>query len=142
MLGQQPERPLLTGGLEARRLRQWHVDLIRAARVRRMYFSYDQPSELEPLFAAGKLLRDGGISRASHRAACYVLIGYVADTFEAAEKRLRDTWAAGFMPYAMLYRDDTGQTDPAWRVFQREWIRPQLVWGKLRSADRQGVTIL
>jgi len=133
MLKRQKERPLLTGGLEARLLRAWHVDLIREARVKRMYFACDTPGDYEPLVAAGRLLRDGGISKASHKAACYVLIGYVGDTFEAAEKRLRDVWAAGFVPYAMLYRDASGATDKQWREFQTEWLLPQLVIRKLRE---------
>ena len=136
MLKRQKERPLLTGGLEARLLRAWHVDLIREARVKRMYFACDTPSDYEPLVQAGKLLRDGGISKASHKAACYVLIGYAADTFEAAEKRLRDVWAAGFMPYGMLYRDSSGVTDKEWRRFQTEWLRPQFVMRKLRETEQ------
>ncbi len=133
MLTRQKERPRLTGGLEARLLQAWHVELMRKARVKRMYFAYDTPGDLEPLFAAGKLLRDGGISRASNTAACYVLIGYRGDSFTSAEKRLRDTWAAGFMPFAMLYRDASGETDENWRKFQREWVRPAIVMSNLRG---------
>ena len=135
MLKRQKERPLLTGGIEARLLRPWHVDLIRETHVKRMYFAYDTADDYEPLVAAGKLLRDGGISRASHKAACYVLIGYAGDTFAAAEKRLRDAWAAGFVPYAMLYRDLSGATDKSWRDFQTEWLRPPLVMRKLNETQ-------
>ena len=135
MFKRQKEKPLLTGGLEARLLRQWHVDLIREARVKRMYFAYDTAADYEPLVAAGKLLRDGGISRASHNAACYVLIGYVGDSFDAAEKRLRAAWSAGFVPYAMLYRDENGVTDLAWRRFQSDWLLPRLVMKKLKEVS-------
>lgn len=133
MLKRQKERPLLTGGLEARLLQPWHVDLIRDTHIKRMYFAYDTADDYEPLVAAGKLLRDGGISRTSHKAACYVLIGYAGDTFVAAEKRLREAWAAGFMPFAMLYRDAAGTTDKDWRDFQTEWLRPPLVMRKLNE---------
>ena len=34
---------------------------------------------------------------------------------------------AGFMPYAMLYRDDAGKVDSEWKKFQREWLRPAIV---------------
>lgn len=131
MLNRQPEKPRFTGGLEARMLRPWHVDLLREARAQRMYFAYDTADDYEPLVAAGKLLRDGGITKASHRAACYVLIGYSGDTMAAAEKRLREAWAAGFLPYAMLYRDGNGETDAGWRRFQREWCRPPIVLSNL-----------
>ncbi len=139
MLGRQKERPRLTGGLEARLLRAWHVELIRKARVKRVYFAYDNADELEPLFAAGKLLRDGGISRASYTAACYVLVGYKGDTFSSAEKRLRQAWAAGCLPFAMLYRNKNGETDGEWRKFQREWVRPPLVLKNLREPPTGGL---
>ena len=102
MLKTQPEKPLFTGGLEARLLKPWHVDLLRESKTKRFYCAYDSPDSYEPLVSAGKILRDGGISKASHTARCYVLIGYPGDTMENAEKRLRETWAAGFFPYAML----------------------------------------
>ena len=135
MLARQKERPLFSGGLEARLLRSWHVDLLRTVRAKRMYFAYDTPDDYEPLVDAGRLLRQGGISAASHRAACYVLIGYPGDTMEAAERRLTDTWRAGFLPYAMLYRDEKGIVDSEWRKFQRLWVRPAIVMSQLKEAD-------
>jgi hypothetical protein len=99
----------------------------------RMYFAYDTPSDLEPLIQAGRILRDGGITKASHRAACYVLIGYPGDTMDAADARLRAAWSAGFVPYAMLYRDDSGATDAEWRRFQRAWLRPEIVLSQLKN---------
>ena len=38
---------------------------------------------------------------------------------------------AGFMPYAMLYRREDGEIDPAWRRFQREWLRPEILGVKM-----------
>jgi len=134
MLGRQKERPLLTGGLESRLLRQWHVDLIRDARVERMYFANDTQSDYEPLVAAGRLLAENGITRQAHKARCYVLIGFPGDTFDAAEKRLRDTWAAGFVPFAMLYRNAAGETPSDWRRFQTEWVRVPIIMHKLKEA--------
>lgn len=134
MLGRQTERPVFTGGLEANLLRAWHVDLLREMKTKRMYFAYDTPDDYEPLVAAGRLLRAGGITQASHRAVCYVLIGYPGDTMDAAEKRLRDCWSAGFFPYAMLYKNESGATDPAWRKFQRLWVRPAIIMSQLKGA--------
>lgn len=133
MLGRQRERAVFTGGLEARILKPWHVELMRSLKPapRRMYFAYDTPDDYEPLVQAGKLLRDGGFSAASHIAHCYVLIGYKGDTFERAEKRLRDTIRAGFVPYAMLYRDGSGETEKPWRDFQRVWLRPNIVMAQI-----------
>lgn len=133
MLSKQPERPVFTGGLEAKLLKAWHVDLLRQSKTKRLYCAFDTPDDYEPIVAAGKLLRDGGITRASHTAACYVLIGYPGDTMDKAERRLIDTWAAGFMPYAMLYRDKAGTADPEWKKFQRLWVRPQILFTTLKG---------
>jgi hypothetical protein len=133
MLCRQTERAVFTGGLEANLLKPWHVEAMRALKPapKRMYFAYDTPDDYEPLVEAGKLLRDGGFSAASHIAHCYVLIGYKGDTIERAEKRLTDTVRAGFVPYAMLYRDMAGKTDRTWREFQRVWLRPEIVMAQV-----------
>ena len=134
MLKTQPQKPIFTGGLEARLLQPWHVDVLRESKVERMYFAYDTPEDFEPLIHAGKLLRDGGIKNTSgSRAKCYVLIGYPGDSMEQAEKRLIDTWRAGFFPYAMLFRNENGETNEDWRQFQRLWVRPQIVYSKLKN---------
>ena len=137
MLKQQEKRPVFTGGLEAALLRPWHVELLREVRAARMYFAYDDPRGYEPLVQAGRLLRDGGITKASHRAACYVLCGFPGDTMDAAEIRFRASWDAGFVPFAMLFRDETGVTDPAWVKFQRAWVRPDIVMSMLKNNGQE-----
>jgi len=138
MLSHQTKRPIFTGGLDTRLLREWHVDLLRTAKTERMYFAYDSDDDLEPLLYAGRLLRNGGIVDSSgHKLKCYVLIGFPSDTMETAEKRLMNTWRAGFWPYAMLFRNEKGETAEDWRKFQRTWTRPQIVYRKLKEvADR------
>ena len=127
MLSRQPRRAEFTGGLEARIIKPWHAKRMREIKAKRMYFAYDTPDDYEPLVQAGRILRREGHTVSSHSMCCYVLIGYRGDTIERAEKRLADTIKAGFMPYAMLYRDETGKRDPQWIKFQREWLRPQIV---------------
>jgi len=133
MLKNQPEKPIFTGGLEAKLLLPWHVQLFRETKTKRLYCAYDTADDYEHLVHAGKLLRDGGITQKSQTARCYVLIGYPGDTFDAAEKRLRDTWRAGFLPFAMLFRDEQGEVKPDWAVFQRLWARPHIVYSKLKE---------
>ena len=133
MLKRQPEKPIFTGGLEAKLLREWHVDLLRSVKTKRLYCAYDTHDDLETLIEAGKLLRDGGITKASHTARSYVLVGYENDTLDRAEKRLREAWAAGFFPHAMLYRDETGIVSDDWRKFARTWARPQIVYSLLKQ---------
>jgi len=135
MLKRQTQKAIFSGGLEAKLLKSWHVDLLREIKPKRMYFAYDAPDDYEPLLQAGRLLRGGGITKASHSARCYVLVGYPGDTMEQAEKRLSDSWAAGFFPYAMLYHDEKGETAADWRVFQRAWLRPQIVHHKLKEVS-------
>lgn len=133
MLKTQPHRPIFTGGLEAKLLKPWHVELLRSVKPERMYFAYDTPDDYEPLVEAGRLLWNGGFTISSHVASCYVLIGYKGDTFEKAEKRIRDTIKAGFVPYAMLYKDKAGTEDKEWRKFQRLNLNPTIVCSRLKE---------
>jgi hypothetical protein len=136
MLSRQPKRPVFSGGLDSRLLTEWHVDLLRETRTERAYFAYDCKEDLEPLIHAGRLLRKGGIKDSSgHKLKCYVLIGYPGDTMTNAEKRLLDTWRARFYPYSMLYHDEKGETDLDWQRFQRTWLRPQIVYHKLKEVS-------
>jgi hypothetical protein len=121
MLKTQSEKPIFSGGLEAKILKPWHCKCMKQLGTRRMYFAYDTPDDLEPLFEAGKMLREAGISEASHTAGCYILIGYKGDTYDKALHRIHQTIDAGFMPYAMLYRSEKGIEKPDWRGFQRQW---------------------
>lgn len=130
MLRRQPERAVFTGGLEAARLQDWHIDEMSRTRIDRMYFAYDTPDDLEPLIDAGKRLQSAGYTR-SHHLYAYVLIGYPDDTMQDAQVRLRQTWNAGFMPYAMLYRDKQGFQSPTWERFQRRWLRPAIVRSRM-----------
>jgi hypothetical protein len=136
MLERQPEKPEFTGGLEAKILKPWHAEKLYQLKTKRMYFAYDTPDDYEPLIYAGRILQEAGFKASSHNAHCYVLIGYKGDTFDKAEKRLIDTVKAGFVPYAMLYKDKKGHTDKAWAKFQREWCRPQIVTTKVAKILR------
>lgn len=133
MLKRQPQRPLFVGGLEAKLLTPEMACKIRNVKPQRMYFAYDTADDLEPLRQAGRYLFRAGFTKTSHVLRCYVLIGYPNDTFEKAEKRLREAWDAGFMPFAMLYRDRQGQQPKEWKRFQREWANPIITACKLKK---------
>jgi hypothetical protein len=45
----------------------------------------------------------------------------------------------GFLPFAMLYRDENGQVDEEWKRFQREWANGWIV-GKKFSEYRKDKT--
>jgi len=126
-------RPMFTGGLEAKRLKDWHVELLRCLRPKEIFFANDTQDDYEPLVDAGKMLLRAGFTVSSHTLRAYVLVGYPNDTFEKAEVRLMQTIKAGFMPMAMLYRDKKGQVSREWKKFQQFWARPATVNLKLKA---------
>jgi len=136
MMAKQKQRKYFTGGLEAARLKPWHVEEFAKIKPKEMFFAYDGPEDKEPLFEAGKLLKNSGFKFGDPLRA-YVLVGYKGDTFEAAEKRFIDCARAGFMPMSMLYRDEKGERDPAWIKFSWPWARPAIVRSKLLSIIKE-----
>lgn len=142
MLKRQEHPAIFTGGLEPSLLQQWQANLLRELKPKRLYTAYDTKDDLEPLIEMGKKLRTAGFAPSSHTMCCYVLCGYEEDSFDEAEKRMRQTMHAGFIPYAMLFRNEEGRTDAKWRRFQREWCRPIITGKKFnefwyeRSGDR------
>jgi hypothetical protein len=133
MLSRQSKQPFFTGGLEAAALKPWHVEELVKLKPAEMFFAYDTPNDREPLFEAGKMLKAAGF-KVCHPLRCYTLIGYPEDTIEKAEERLFDCVRAGFLPMAMLYRDETGERDPAWIKFTWPWVRPASIRAKCRKA--------
>ncbi len=134
MLHQQKYgRAMFTGGLEAARLKDWHVRLLRDLRPKEIFFAYDTADDYDPLVEAGRKLLGAGFTVSSQSMRAYVLIGYPGDTFTKAEKRLADTIKAGFMPMAMLYRDKEGKRSVEWARFQQFWARPATVNLKMRA---------
>lgn len=133
MLKRQKEKAQFTGGLEAKRLADWHVQLLAELKPAQVFFAYDTPDDYEPLVSAGKRLKEAD-ARKGHWLRAYVLIGHPKDTMEQAEKRLRDTWKAGFFPMAMLYRPENGHYEPEWKRFQRQWANPWIISSNLRGS--------
>jgi len=135
-------RVTFTGGLEALSLQDYQVGLLADLRPKpAMFWAYDPGDEFETLKSAADRLLEAGFTRASHRLGCYVLIGYPKDTFELAEKRLRQMLDIGFRPYAMLWKPDDDiksqekwRPKPEWKQFQRRWLRPEIIY----SAPPQG----
>ncbi len=133
MLKSQPHRAEFTGGLEARMLRPWHVELIRDLKPHQLFFAYDEEADWEPLVQAAKLMENGGcLNRTLCRA--YVLIGFPGDTMVHAEYRLNRVLSLGMFPMAMLFRDAKGKTTAEWRRFQRFWARPALIAARVRHS--------
>lgn len=142
MLGRQGRRVEFTGGLQAARLTDWHVELMASLKPRPVcFFAYDDPEKTSDRFetmkyAADKMLA-AGFSAASHRLRTFVLIGYPRDTMEKANERLRQMVSIGLTPYAMLWQPETPSAEkhrpsPEWKKFQRSWARPACIYPKAR----------
>lgn len=118
-----------TGGLEAARLKLWHVEALRKLKIKQLFFAYDTPEDRFFMWEAGELLRSVGFTTRSHTLRCYVLCGYPKDTINAATERMKDTLAAGFTPMAMLWRRDDGWRNPDFigSKFQKKWARPAII---------------
>lgn len=134
MLARQGRRIHFTGGLEAKALQNYQVELLAALSPKpACFWAYDPGDDFETLASAARRLTEAGIlPDAGHRQRCYVLIGYPKDTFDLAEKRLRQMLSIGFTPMAMLWKPehDSQQKwapDPSWRGFQRRWARPAII---------------
>jgi len=133
---QKQGRVLFTGGLEAARLKSWHVSKLTEIKPKEIFFAYDTPDDREPLYEAGKLLKGAGFKICDPLRA-YVLIGYPQDTFDKAEERLYDCMKAGFLPMAMPYRDKLGVRDPAWIKFAWPWMRPAITKSKYKIMEKE-----
>ena len=138
MLRRQPERPVFTGGLEAKLLKNWHIRLLKGVNTERMYFAYDTPDDFEPLETACRMLWAGGFKPHDRKCCCYCLIGYPKDTFVEAEKRLNDVFDLGLTPFAMLYRNDKGDYEKDWRSLQRQWARPAIIYANKTPPQTRG----
>lgn len=131
MLQKQRMPVSFLGGLEAKILKDWHVDLLTTLKnIAQIYFAYDTLDDYEPLVEATKKIWQAGFTPQSHRFCCYVLIGYKDDTFDAAAKRIEQVKELGLVPFAMLYRDENNRTDLNWRKFQSNNCRPRLIYKK------------
>lgn len=130
---------LLTGGLEAKRLKPWHVELFDRAKVKEAFFAYDTADDWEPLVEAAQILKASAWYR-SYKARCYILCGYPGDTLRNAEKRCMDTLLLGLYPFAMFYRDKDGRQkkDKDWTKFQITWTRPAAINATARKLGLKG----
>lgn len=132
MLARQSE-PADLRGLEAKLLKPWHVELLQSARINQLWFAYDEAADYEPLLFAGRMLQAADFNLTGKKLRSYVLCGYAGDTLEAATVRMHQCLAAGFVPFAMLWRDEQGRHSKGWEDFQRKWTRPAAMWDEIKQ---------
>jgi hypothetical protein len=137
MLFKQKDRVRFTGGLEAARLENWHIELLLKLKPKPLiFFAYDTESDYEPLLIAAEKLKQNGFNR--HSLMCYCLIGYLGDTFDKAEKRLKKIMELGLVPFAMLYRDNHLIRSRDWGKFQKYWARPWYIYSSQKLFYQRG----
>jgi hypothetical protein len=122
MLAEQKKAAVFSGGLDIDYLNPWHVDRLKAMRLKNLFVACDTQARLKRLDKAKDLLADLSIEKKR----CYVLIGFNGESLRDAEARCEAVYAKGFLPFAQLYRDDTGTVthDAAWKALARKWSRP------------------
>ena len=87
MLKKQKNLIVFSGGLEAKRLKEWHVDLLLQLRLKQIFFAYDTADDFEYLVNVSKMLKRAGIIKpTSNVTRCFVLIGYLKDTIKKQKK--------------------------------------------------------
>lgn len=137
MLGGQ-KNIQFTGGLEAARLKDWHVNELLGLKPKQMFFAYDTDSDYEPLVCAGEKLLHAGFTRTSHSLRCFVLFGFSGDTPDKSRERFFKTMKAGFMPMAMFYRpDDFAPMTKEWHSLQWFYSRPAAMRKEYLLAGRR-----
>jgi hypothetical protein len=136
MLSRQKERPRFTGGLEPKRMKSWIAKELKKLKPSACFFAYDTPDDYEPLRECSQILKEVELLKTHHEYCCYVLCGFHNDTMDLAEKRLKQVFELGFLPFAMVYRDKMGEITKEWARWARLWIRPWVVMARLRGESR------
>lgn len=121
MLSHQKKQIDFNGGLEAKRLKEWHIKYFENLNVRHFWFASDMPGDEKNLKKVVDLMGDYPVWKKR----CYVLIGFNGESILEAEKRLNNIYEMGFLPFAQLYKDEhKSPWTPDWDRLQRKWCRP------------------
>ena len=111
------------GGLQADLVTDAVAAEFAGLRIAELWLACDTDAALPRFKRAAERLQRHGFNRNKIR--CYALIG---DNTDKNEARLREIYAAGAMPFAMLYQptdsDKKIEYSPAWKRFARMWQRP------------------
>lgn len=124
MLKLQTEPIKFSGGLDAELLQEWHVDELKQIKLKYAWFACDYPGAIKNLERAADLMSDFSIEKKR----CYVLIGWNGESIKQADKRCEQVYRLGFLPMAMLYKNDETRVkvDDDWRKLARHWSRPAI----------------
>ena len=120
MLGVQKKAAQFKGGLDATLFESWHKSLFDSIRVKEMFFACDTANAIKPLERVANILNRVSIEKKR----CFVMIGR-KETIEEAERRLKEVYSLGFLPFAQLYQPkEKKEYSPEWKKLNRKWSRP------------------
>lgn len=125
MLRDQRKYAQFAGGLDAEIFSEWHSDLFRTIKFKRLWFSCDYPGAVKNIEKVGELLK----WVPARKKRCYVLLGFNKESIAQAEKRLKTVYALGFWPFAVLYKGlEARKTfyEPEWIRLSKYWSRPAI----------------
>jgi hypothetical protein len=130
----QLDKPItFSGGLDARLLRPWHIDLLKSIKVAQMFFACDSPEMVSRITDISVMLKDFPLKKKR----CFVLVGFDGDSICNAEGRLIAVSKAGYFPYAMRYQDMTNEKKHAdeFSRLARIWSRPRITGSIMNNLD-------
>lgn len=119
------------GGFESLRVTDSVVEHLRGLSIKHIWLAFDHPNAKKSVQTAVERLRKY-FKRDKIR--CYVLIGFIDDTIEKAEERLRWVYEIGALPFAMRYRRAVAEfkesfiyTEREWNLLARQWTHPAIM---------------
>ena len=129
------------GGLDADRVDEEVVDILRGLRMYQMFVGYDRPGQGRAVKRAVGLL---GKYFNWRRIRIYVLIGYEGDTLSKARQRLVRVLEWGAMPYAMLFRGpgDKEEYSKEWKQLKWAFSRPIVMCIMKKNMDKIGKMVI
>lgn len=125
MLDAQPRAAIFAGGLDARRVQDWHFDALRRLRIREVYLASDQPYVSLAVIDFITRLRE---FLPRYKVRCYALVGFGGEDPKCAEEKLEQLWELGALPFAQYFQplSAKGKVEPGpeWKDLVRKWSRP------------------
>jgi len=130
------KRVRFSGGLDARLLKDWHIQEMRSLSIDELWFACDYPAAFKRLIPIAEKLKKAGFKRYQIR--CYVLIGH---QMEKESDRLKELYKLGFYPFAQLYRDgnDSIKYNTDWKEFQNIWSRPARYKALMKTNEKSHI---
>ena len=118
------------GGLDVRLLEDWHIQELRALRIKELWLAFDSWVNKKEFIRATEKLKKAGFNRNQIR--CYVLAGF-DESIQMSEDRLKFVYNYGALPYIQVYqlpknlKRMSGEQSREDNLFVRRWSRPAII---------------